>query len=103
MRLDMPQIYLIVHQQVELKLYQRTVGKIQGPLIEHKCPFGEHLWYWNDMESNKLAPCYIPGRLLGLIENTKNYIIFNAQSNKVSYSCNVIFKKPDTDTKPPQG
>ena len=66
-------------------------------LIKHLRPFGENLLYRNHTESDKLAPHYIPGRLLGFVENTTNYIVLN-QSNKVSYSRNVIFEKPDMDT-----
>ena len=65
-------------------------------LVKHLRPFGKHLWYRNLMESDKLAPRYIPGRLLGFVENTTNYIVLN-QSNKVSHSHDVIFEKPDMD------
>ena len=41
-------------------------------VVKHLCLLGEYLCYRNHTESNKLALCYIPGRLLGFVENTTN-------------------------------
>ena len=62
--------------------------------IAHLQPFGANLWFRNHTESNKLAPRYIPGRLLGYVEHTSNCIILNTANNKVTYSRDVVYQKP---------
>jgi hypothetical protein len=55
-------------------------------------PFGSSLWFRNHTETNKLAPRYIEGKLIGYVPGTINYTVLD-NNGRITQSRDIVFDK----------
>ncbi len=59
--------------------------------LDHLQPFGCQVFYRDHRNPSKLAPRYKEGLLMGFVDGTHNYRIWDTKSNSVITSRDVVF------------